>query len=346
MVAQLRRLAVTNPFLKVIVMIVLLLGLVLMYGFKRPDSALSAGQLRSGGTQRPGFQKWGASSSSSSSSSSNSSSRQATEGKLVRTLYVIPGGGAGKHGGAAVAAGAKTGRDHTHPGYPEWTRRRTEDAYKAYSETGDSDHAIFLALSAGSVNGANVRQASSNAVVFESSHTLTHLQYLGVPKEKCFGDWMSWDTVGNAFVLRLFVEGILGSAESRASPTARATPLDIHIFISDFHTERMRAAVEWLLSVEPAIMSTITSMSDKEAATGRPVSLHMHSVNSEGIEWSHAAAYDARLRHEMSATQQIRDHALTVHSLAEFQAWYMLGGHQGMHKYLLHEHEANPNAGW
>ena len=332
MVAQLRRLAVTNPFLKVIVMIVLLLGLVLMCGFKRPASALSAERLRSGTEQMSGFQKRG----------NISISRQATDGKLVRMLYVIPGGGSGKHGGAAVVAGAITGRDHTHPGYPEWTRRRTEDAYKLYSEAGDSDHSVFLALSAGSLNGANVRQASSNAVVFESSHTLTHLQHLGVPKDQCFGDWMSWDTVGNAFVLRLFVEGILGSAESRASPMARKTPLEIHLFISDFHSERMRAAVEWLLRVEPAVMSTSTDM----AATGRPVSLHMHSVNSEGIEWSHADAFNARLRHEMSATQLIRDHALTVHSLQEFQAWYMLGGHEGMHKYLFHENEANPNAGW
>jgi len=74
------------------------------------------------------------------------------EKDLVKRVYVIPGGGPGP-------ADAPT------PGYPEWTRRRTEEAWKLWLEDStEQGTGLFLALSAGSLNGANSRDATTGQV--------------------------------------------------------------------------------------------------------------------------------------------------------------------------------------
>lgn len=152
----------------------------------------------------------------------------------VETLYVIPGGGS-NIGSNNVGIGSLD-----KAGYPEWTQRRTEAAFQHYKryysgaeETStfaavrgsnadsqkhvvqvqrkhrnDKPKAIFLALSAGSLNAPNAQYADGR-IIFECMHTIRHLKELGVPSELVFGDTFSWDTVTNALVLRQVVEAIL-----------------------------------------------------------------------------------------------------------------------------------------
>jgi hypothetical protein len=61
--------------------------------------------------------------------------------------------------------------------------------------------------------------------------------------------------------------------------------LKIEIFISDFHAERMKTAMKWILGLEPSIL-------DKD------VELAINIVGSEGIVWDDKEGFKNRLIHE------------------------------------------------
>ena len=253
----------------------------------------------------------------------------------INTVYVIPGGG--------NADGA----------YPEWTKRRVSDAFSHYSiHHKYSKTAIFLALSAGSLNSANA-VGSDKRIVFESQHTIRHLLELGVSKDFVFGDTFSWDTVTNAMTLRMFVEGLqvyrsnneanyfipnsteppLSSSNTvlPSSPTPQLKPLTVEVFISDFHADRVRAAFNWVLNLSPSLPS---------------VDLHIHTVSSVGVSWKNPAEYTSRIAHEAEGVKQIYNHAKTIRTVSQFYAFLMLGGHQGLHKYLHYDYMRSEGAGW
>jgi hypothetical protein len=252
----------------------------------------------------------------------------------VHTVYVIPGGG------------------NLNGAYPEWTKRRAEAAYKHYSHTYPNDKGVlFLALSAGSLNSAN-SLASDNRIVFESQHTLRHLVQLGVPKEMTYGDSFSWDTVTNAMVLRMFVEGvqefrrsnednfITASAPVPPDKTSDGTaaprmtklkPLILEVFISDFHADRVRAAFDWVLNLAPKVQAT---------------ELRINSVGSIGIDFGSQLDYAHRIAHEAEGVKKIAENAKTIRTMAQFNAFLMLGGHQGLYKYLHYDYQRSQGAGW
>ena len=72
----------------------------------------------------------------------------------------------------------------------------------------DKGELYFLALSAGSLNSPNVINAE-HQVVFECTHTIRHLVDLGVSQERIHGDFMSWDTITNGYMLRMTVQALL-----------------------------------------------------------------------------------------------------------------------------------------
>ena len=254
---------------------------------------------------------------------------EVSESDVIRRMYVIPGGGPGNRSSSYVSSTSSSPY-----GYPEWTRRRTIAAVKHHKEASEGDRRghVFLALSAGSLNGPNARGADDR-IAFESSHMLDHLAALGVDPRKCHGDWMSWDTIGNALVLRMFMEGVLASAASR-STLARSIPLDIHVFISDFHLSRMRAAFDWIIPLAPKI------------DTWRNFTLSMHSVSSEGIHWPNNASYEDRIQHERLSTEITKRNAARIKSFPHFLEWFMGGGHAGLRKYLHSNHAVSSGAGW
>jgi hypothetical protein len=208
------------------------------------------------------------------------SSPPASFSELERVISAGAGAGAGA-GAAAVAGKPSSVTNPSHDPNP-------------------TQGAFFLALSAGSLNAPNRLDeggglgsgASNRQIIFESTFMIKHLLELGVPRARIFGDFMSWDTVTNAMVLRMTIKGLLqqkfgyegegeggdawGSAfgDSSTNPTTMdvkmpARAIDVEIFISDFHLERVQAAVEWVLSLSPSLTPA--------------VNIHMHSVGSEGI---------------------------------------------------------------
>lgn len=280
--------------------------------------------------------------------------------KAINTLYVIPGGGSSDEG------------------YPEWTKRRVVAAWKHYNTYHKhTNTAIFLALSAGSLNSHN-QLYSDKRIMFECQHTINHLLQLGVPKDIIFGDTFSWDTVTNGLVVRMAVEGIQEyralnednvlppSKVDTAAPSQPGTtpittpitttgsdavhestpteaveitqqqpvllkPLQIEVFISDFHADRLSAAFDWVLSLSPRVTS---------------IELKINAVSSVGIDWHTPLDYAHRISHEAEGTKRIKDNTKTIKTMSQFYAFLMLGGHQGLQKYLLHDYVTSKGGGW
>jgi hypothetical protein len=250
----------------------------------------------------------------------------------ITKVYVIPGGGPG-----AVA----------NKGYPEWTQKRTLGAFKAWNETqfdknrtGNSkEKAVFFALSAGSVNAPNTL-LSDGRVVFECHYTMQHLINLGVPENLVYGDFISWDTVGNGYSLRIFLEGIITAKRSllrsgrRGALQLNPKPLiDVEVYSSDFHAERTKVIFDWLLSLEPSIAPY--------------VNLNMFVTSHFDASWAgNKAEWDARLEHEQNAIRRNKALQKQIRNIAEFQAFLLMGGHQGYRNYLLGKYSRSSGAGW
>ena len=234
----------------------------------------------------------------------------------IDTVYIIPGGG------------SKDGE------YPEWTKQRT---LAAYNHSLQHPNSVFIALSAGSFNAPN-QKMEDGRIIFECQYTMNQLLELGIPKDRIFGDWQSWDTVFNAFVARMFIEGILAmTASTSESSTLRNTksipPLNVEVFISDFHAARVKAAFDWTFSLTPNLLVA-------------DVLSNIHSVNSSGIAWTSVEEYDLRIQHEAKGTELIQKNAALIKTIPEFYAFVFLGGHGGYRNYLSSNYTKSKGAGW
>lgn len=238
--------------------------------------------------------------------------------KDVNTLYVIPGGGSG------------AGVDNVKNNYPEWSRRRVVAAFehsKKHSEKGREP--LFLALSAGSLNTPNSLHEDGR-IKFECQHMIEHLVELGVPKNTILGDFMSWDTVTNALFLRMVIDGIMVAQKS--SHLTRGANIFVEVFISDFHADRVEAAFQWVLGLQPSVLSN--------------VKLTINKVSSEGIKWPSESVFADRLAHEVKGVQQIRENGKIIKSVSELHAFLLLGPHKGFFDYMHHALPAKVGGGW
>eukprot|EP01041_Mallomonas_annulata_P004698 gene4697-9315_t len=223
--------------------------------------------------------------------------------EVASTVYIIVGGGAGED------------KDN---GYPPWTRLRTLAAVAQYEKEipSNQNRSLFLAMSAGSLNGPNKRWEDGR-IIFECQHIISHLKESGIPSERLFGDFFSWDTLGNGFTLRLFVEGML-SFEKPSQGYSRK--LRLEVFTSDFHVDRVRAAFTWILGLTPSLLPHVA------------MSIHIH--DSTLLSWEDPSAFRARMEHEKSGVARIRQLSSTIRSATQMQAYLLLGGHQGLINYL------------
>jgi len=228
----------------------------------------------------------------------------------IDTVYVIPGGG------------SKDGE------YPLWTKQRT---LAAYNHSLQHPNSVFLALSAGSFNAPN-QKMKDGRIIFECQYTMNQLLELGISKDRVYGDWQSWDTVFNAFVARMFVEGVL--AITAKNTTSTIPRLNVEVFISDFHTARVKAACEWIFGLTPNLLDNTD------------VLLTVHSVNSSGIAWTSKEEYDLRLQHEAKGVELIQKNAEIVKTISEFYSFALLGGHGGYRNYLTSNYTKSKGAGW
>jgi hypothetical protein len=243
----------------------------------------------------------------------------------AEVVYIIPGGGSG--------SGLHT------LDYPEWSRQRVVAAHRhSMEKEAENKQSIFLALSAGSLNAPNLLLSDSR-IVFECEFMIAHLIELGVPSARIFGDSMSWDTVTNALVARQFLEGLL-TVKSKPKKLSKrkkslrdehnnpqglvisTSPLQVEVFISDFHAERMKAAFNWVLNLEPSLFAD------------RAITVAVHSVSSEEILWPDKEAFAERVKHEEEGARQIQENSQIVTTMAEFHAFLLLGPHKGLDSYL------------
>lgn len=255
--------------------------------------------------------------------------------KKIKTVYVLPGGGSTEPSGKR--------------GYPEWTRRRVVAAHEHYLQENKPRSSIFFALSAGSLNAPNLLQEDGRTV-FECQHMINHLISLGVPSEKIFGDTMSWDTVGNGLTLRLLLEGLLIFTEDTSSTNnldqerreeatallhrsrKRFGTINVEVFISDFHANRVKEVFSWVLALEP-------SLSDQ-------INFHINSVDSVGIEWPTAESFNGRVAHEERGVEMVRALAKSIRTAHQLQAYMLLGGHKGLRDYLHGNYQISKGGGW
>jgi len=174
----------------------------------------------------------------------------------VDTVFVVPGGGSGSSG------------------LPEWSKRRLDAAnlaFKAASASGKRP--IFILLSAGSLNSPNLLQEDGR-MIFECQHMMRYLvDQLNVDAKYIFGDFISWDTVSNGLTLRMFIEGLLAIQSDpflleELAASHKKKKIQLQVYISDFHAERVRAVFEWVLSLQPSLANDVV--------------LTIHSVGSEG----------------------------------------------------------------
>jgi hypothetical protein len=225
-------------------------------------------------------------------------------------LLVIPGGGPGPK--------------EAH-GIPQWTKQRAVEAAKVFLELSVEQRSktLVLALGAGSMNGPNTRMEDGR-VVFECSHVIAFVQEQGVPQENIIGDWISWDTVSNAMVVRLIVDALLDTFEPPR--------LEIQVFISDFHADRVKACFDWTLHLKPY--------------TKRNVEVIVHRLVSESSTWSTKEEFNKRMAHEQKAVELIHHKREKITTLKQFLAFMLLGGHQGLYKYTHSMYSPSSGAGW
>lgn len=277
--------------------------------------------------------------------------------KEVTTLYVVPGGGGGAQG------------------MPLWTKQRLDQALHLYKSEkssnggsgGDAEgSSVFVLLSAGSFNAASGRQTDGR-LKFECQYMIDYLLAHDVPLEHIYGDFMSWDTVTNGLVLRMYVEAILAI---RPQHSLRHPPLQIRVFISDFHADRVKSSFQWVLGLEPSLIDSRVAV-PSAASTGGRVSvgvsvggvrdgedageedqpraiLSIHSVSSQGVQWPSKEAFASRIQHEARGVALVEAQAKDVRTMPELLAFLLLGPHAGIRSYLLGSYRSSggTSAGW
>lgn len=248
----------------------------------------------------------------------------------IKSLYIIPGGGSSNSGA-----------------YPAWTQRRVIAAHDHYLHSQyTQNESLFITLSAGSLNAPNaqISPPRDQRILFECQHVINHLKQLGVSKDRVFGDFFSWDTVTNAMTLRLMVESLLalqddsGRALSSSSPSLpslhydRKNLLQLHVFISDFHAERVSAAFDWVLGLSPSLLPAVHMV--------------IHNVSSTGIAELSTDDLARRLQHELAGVEHIRKQKQQIQTIQQFNAFLLWGGHKGLHSYLHMDYIKSKGAGW
>jgi bacterioferritin (cytochrome b1) len=179
---------------------------------------------------------------------------------------------------------------------------------------------------------------------------IQHLVNIGVPSDAVFGDMFSWDSVTNGYSLRMFIDGILlyrdiliaenlpvnqpqnAPQMKEKEGTKLIEKLQVEVFISDFHAERIKESFLFLLNLAP-------SMTDR-------VQLNINIVDSQGIKWKSAEEFNQRIKHEEIATEKLRETRKQITTVQQYHAFVMLGGHLGLNKYLHGAYVKSQGVGW
>ncbi|CAM9757390.1 unnamed protein product [Ectocarpus sp. 4 AP-2014] len=115
---------------------------------------------------------------------------------------------------------------------------------------------------------------------------------------------------------------------------ARRGPMNLTVFVSDFHAERMDAVFQWVFGLEPSLLKGKTTITTVSIET--PVEM-----------WARGGEQrEARQAHEAEAAEQARQRAREIRTVEEFRAFMMLGGHRGYFDLTHGRYQASSGGGW
>mmetsp|Transcript_11088 Transcript_11088/g.26308 ORF Transcript_11088/g.26308 Transcript_11088/m.26308 type:complete len:203 (+) Transcript_11088:807-1415(+) len=190
-------------------------------------------------------------------------------------------------------------------------------------------------------------------ILFESSLIASLLHSKGVPEEDLLCDFAPWDTVGNAWSVRMVVQGLLALRRERRrwwQPWVQRR-VDVHVLISDFHHRRMEAAMRWVLDLRPRplLRSGAVALTVESVPSGDGLARGLRGVGPAEAR----AAIEERREHEERGSEQLRRNAALVRTEAELSAFLLLGGHKGYREYTTRTLRRGgrarggaPRAGW
>ena len=136
----------------------------------------------------------------------------------------------------------------------------------------------------------------------------------------------------NGLTLRMYVEALLDSRVQRPLHSTPQPVLQIEVFISDFHVDRMQAAFEWILDLQPSLTHL--------------VNMTMHSVPSSASTTLTPETREERRQHEAKGVHTLHQNRALIHTLPELYRFLLMGGHQGFRAYLLGGYERSTSAGY
>ncbi|CAM9951089.1 unnamed protein product [Ectocarpus fasciculatus] len=115
---------------------------------------------------------------------------------------------------------------------------------------------------------------------------------------------------------------------------ARRGPMNLTVFVSDFHAERMDAVFQWVFGLEPSLLRGKTTVTTVSIDT--PVEMWARGGEQK----------EARQAHETEAAEQARQRAREIRTVEEFRAFMMLGGHRGYFDLTHGRYQASSGGGW
>ncbi|CAM9096389.1 unnamed protein product [Scytosiphon promiscuus] len=115
---------------------------------------------------------------------------------------------------------------------------------------------------------------------------------------------------------------------------ARKGPLNVTVFVSDFHADRIDAVFQWVFGLEPSLLKGKTTVTTVSIDT--PVEMWAGGPEQR----------QARQAHERRGANQARQRAKEIKTVEEFRAFMILGGHKGYFDLTHGRYQASPGGGW
>ena len=124
-------------------------------------------------------------------------------------------------------------------------------------------------------------------------------------------------------------------------------------YFSDFHLERMKAALTWVLGLKPSLLSLvnmefISIPTSPSTSTSTDDKDHSNRNRQELLRGGATGAMmsASRQAHEKKGVAMIERLKTKVTTVNELEAYLLLGGHRGLRNYVLNQYQASSGGGW
>lgn len=116
-------------------------------------------------------------------------------------------------------------------------------------------------------------------------------------------------------------------------------------YFSDFHLERMKAALTWVLDLEPSLLSLV-NMEFISISISTSPSTSADDKDHSNRNNRQAMMSASRQAHEKKGVAMIERLKTKVTTAEELKAYLLLGGHRGLRNYVLNQYQASTGGGW